>query len=123
MTQALNGGVGVFSEMVQVGWVVFLQMSAITQKVSHELPKMFVLVAESAQRAQFHSGHCEHGTGDWNLLLGPTVPWAILGCTNESKDIKRAARKVLQGWECCFMLKKGLDLCWHSQLRERQELL
>lgn len=43
--------------------------------------------------------------------------------TNESNDIKRAARKVLQGWECCFVLKEGLDLCWLSQLRERQELL
>lgn len=34
--------------------------------------------------------------------------------TNESNDIKRAARKVLQGWECCFVLKEGLDLCWLS---------
>lgn len=31
--------------------------------------------------------------------------------TNEPKGIKRAARKVLQGWECCSVLRKGLDLC------------
>lgn len=30
--------------------------------------------------------------------------------TDESKDIKRAARKVLQGWECCFVLRRDLDL-------------
>lgn len=74
MTQALNDGVGVFSEMVQVGWEVFLQLSAITQKVSHELPKMFVLVAESAQRAQFHSGHDEHRTGTGTSCLVPQCP-------------------------------------------------
>lgn len=61
--------------------MVFLQLSAKTQKVWHELPKMFVLVAESVQRAQFHSGHGEHRTGDWKLLLAPTVPWAFLGST------------------------------------------
>lgn len=33
--------------------------------------------------------------------------------TDESKDIKRTARKVLQGWECCFVLRKGLDLWLH----------
>lgn len=33
--------------------------------------------------------------------------------TGEAKDIKRAARKVLQGWECSSVLRRGLDLRWH----------
>lgn len=32
---------------------------------------------------------------------------------DKSKDIKRAARKVFQGWECSVVLRKGLDLSLH----------
>lgn len=88
--------------------MVFLQLPAITQKVWHEeeLPKMFVLVAESAQRGQFHSGHAEHRIGN-HSALGISRQHRVI---DESKDIKRAARKVLQGWECCSVLRKGSDL-------------
>lgn len=72
---------------------------------------MFVLVVSLLRgtSSTLAMGSTGQGTGTScsHSALGTSRQHHVTG---ESKDIKRAARKALQGWECCFVLRKGLDL-------------